>query len=101
MTRALRVAVALLLFSLGPAAAGPGEPAPPAPSEDEVRFEALAETLDRAALDAYADPAVDAIVVIEAEEIGAVAEELLQEGEAALAVELLEQAIALLEPQPE
>jgi hypothetical protein len=92
------LAGALLLLWLGPAAvaADDGDRSLPVPAE-ESRFDALAAELARGTAAARADSTVDEVVVIEAEEIALVAEELLEEGDATLATDLMEQALALLE----
>ncbi|HMB67906.1 MAG TPA: hypothetical protein VKU85_01300 [bacterium] len=78
------------------------DPAPSAPAAPEVRFDGLLPRLEQALSAARADTGFDPVTLIEAEETAAVAEELLQEGEAEIAVQLLEQALALLPaPAPE
>lgn len=104
------VAGALALLALGtPSAApaapasGPPDSASPAPAdpapvvaEAEQRCDLLLVRLEGAIAAARGSSAVDPVALIEAEETAAVAEELLEEGEAEIAVELVEQAIALL-----
>lgn len=97
-------ALALAAFA-GAARSAPGAVAGPAPAEPqapEVRFDLLLPRLETALAAARADTSFDAVALIEAEETATVAEELLEEGEAEVAVRLLEQAIALLpDPIPE
>jgi hypothetical protein len=106
MHRRPRVAVlrALALVVLPAAvAAAPGKPPGPPEAEPalpEVRFEALLPALETSLAAARADTSFDAVTLIEAEETAIVAEELLEEGEAEIAVALLERAIALLPAAP-
>jgi len=97
---------ALAVITLAPGArsdpAEVADPAPSLPDAPEVRFDVLLPRLESALTAARADTAFDAVALIEAEETAAVAEELLEEGEADIAVQLLEEAIALLpDPAPE
>ena len=62
----------------------------------EERYELLTEQLTAALGDLVADPAVDAVLLVELEELRAVAEEILIEGDAETALLLLEEAVALL-----
>jgi hypothetical protein len=94
---------AMAIVALPPAAAAPGKLADPAEAEPPAsaeRFDALLPRLETALTAARADTAFDAVALIEAEETANVAEELLEEGEAEIAVTLLEQAIALLSAPP-
>jgi hypothetical protein len=71
-----------------------------APGSPEVRFDLLLPSLDAGLRAARSATAFDPVTLIEAEETAAVAEELLAEGESEVAVQLLEQAIALLPAPP-
>lgn len=101
MKRGALALVALLLAS--PAASG--APAAPeardaetaAPAAD-ARLAELTGTLE-ALLAIVTAERPDALAIPEAEEMAAVAEELIEEGEADLAGTLLEEAIALLEEE--
>jgi hypothetical protein len=63
--------------------------------ELELRFSALEAALAAARIDACPEGGGE-VRCLEAEALAEVAEELLQEGEAAVAVVLLEEAVALL-----
>ncbi len=62
----------------------------------EERYELLAAELAAALDELMADPAADEVLLVEVEELRAVAEEILIEGDAETAVLLLEEAVALL-----
>ena len=90
-----------VICGTGSAPGAPGPVAAPSPAEPEapeIRFDVLLPRLETALHAARSDAGFDPVALIEAEETAAVAEELLTEGEAGIAVELLEQAIALLPP---
>jgi len=98
--RELLLAAALLLLPSGVASAAPDadSSAPVVPSTPEERFEAMADSLDLALELVRTDPSFDEIAVLEAEEIAGVAEELLEEGDAELAVALMAEALSLVVP---
>lgn len=62
----------------------------------EERYELLAVELTAVLAELMAEPAADAVLLVELEELGAVAEEILIEGDAETAVLLLEEALSLL-----
>ena len=101
MIRALSIAGALLLTT-GSATADPASGADD-PGADEVaiiaagedRYENLLETFEEAVRIAR-ETARDEVDLVEADEIAGIAEEIVAEGDADLAVTLLEEAIALL-----
>lgn len=107
MVARLTAAGAVWALSLGIAAAAPGgvpaagEEASPQRVQAAPSFDDLSEAFSAADTVAAGDPAFDLPVRIEAEEIAEVAEELFAEGDAALAVDLLHEAVALLTPEPE
>jgi hypothetical protein len=63
----------------------------------EERFELLAAELAAALDDLVVDPRADDVLLVELEELGAVAEEIWIEGDVETAVLLLEEALALLQ----
>ncbi len=81
------------------------EPADAAAAPAEVPLEQrcgeLAAALERLAGARRAAAGADSLAVVEAEEIARVADEILAEGDAALAHDLLEEALALLAPERE
>jgi hypothetical protein len=100
---AAALAVLVLISATGAARSAPGPglgPPPGEPETPEILFDLLLPGLEAALRAARAAPAFDPVQLIEAEETAAVAEELLAEGEGEVAVELLEQAIALLPAAP-
>ncbi len=104
MTRAVLLAAALGFVSSGVAGATPsGEPhaspdlAAPNWTTEEREIGMLADQLADGLAAAQQD-GLDGVVLLEAEEIGVIAEELLVEGDAELARSLYEEAIALLGP---
>jgi hypothetical protein len=91
--------VAALALAGCPAAAAPPEPAPedaPPASPEERRYDELVHALETRAAARHARAGGPDVAAIEADEIARVAEELLAEGDADLAVMLLEEALALL-----
>jgi hypothetical protein len=97
--RALGVILALLLPGVGSAE----ETAPSVADsleawipEEERRFAELETSFAAAVAEACAGSAASDVRCIEAETLAEVAEQLLQEGEAALAVEMLQEAVLLL-----
>ena len=92
MIRGIAVIAAVWLLGAGTATAGT-EPAP-APSDAE-RYEELLRTFDDA-VRAASERALDEATLLEAQEIAAIAEELLAEEETGIAVTLLEEAVGLL-----
>lgn len=76
----------------------PGDP----PGEsDEGRFEALADSVETSVALMRENGRADEVLLVEAEALAAVAQEILVEGDLETAVTLLEEAIALLEtPAP-
>lgn len=100
LARELLVIGALLAFPSGVVSAAPDadSTATALAETAEERFEALAASFEIALAEAGADLSFDEIAVLEAEAIAGVAEELLEEGDAELAAELLAEALALLAP---
>jgi hypothetical protein len=99
VSRASRQAL-VALTSLAAAVASGAQPAPPdssaaGPSDLERRFAALESTLAQARAVACAEVAAE-VPCVETDALAEVAEELMQEDEAALAVALLEEALAVL-----
>ncbi|MGQ0721197.1 MAG: hypothetical protein ACT4PE_06445 [Candidatus Eiseniibacteriota bacterium] len=82
--------------SLGADVAGPAGGVDAARTALEHRFSALEAVLAAARLDACPESGGGEVRCLEAEALAEVAEELLQEGEFAVAVVLLEEAVALL-----
>ncbi len=77
----------------------PGDP--PGESEEEGRFEALADSVKTSVAMMRENERADEVLLVEAEALAAVAQEILVEGDLETAVTLLEEAIALLEtPAP-
>jgi hypothetical protein len=70
------------------------------PASASERYEELLSSFDEALLAATTETE-DEVILLEAEEIAAIAEEMSAEGEAGVAVTLLEEAIALLIPPNE
>ena len=87
----------VLVLCLG-AAAVPAAAAEPAAAADslEEQYELLAVELAVARAELIGEPEADEVLLIELEELEAVAEEILIEGDAETAVLLLEEALALL-----
>jgi hypothetical protein len=99
MSRASFALAALLLAAPAFAAAPEVEDVEPAaPAVADEHLAELTGTLE-ALLVVVAAERPDALSIPEAEEMAAVAEELIEEGEADLAGSLLEEAIALLEDE--
>ncbi len=104
--RGARAAAFAFVLSLAAAARGAGAPADsaataPATAADPVERHCgeLAAALERLAAEHRAAAAADSLLVVEAEEIARVADEILAEGDAVLARDLLTEALALLAPE--
>ncbi|MGH2570226.1 MAG: hypothetical protein ACRDGR_03305 [bacterium] len=83
-----------MVWLLGAGAATAGTEPAPAPSNAE-RYEELLRSFEDA-FRAASERALDEATLLEAEEIAAIAEELLAEEETGIAVTLLEEAVLLL-----
>lgn len=101
--RVARAAAFALVLSVAAAARAQGAPADSAaaPAGDPVEQHCgvLAAALERLAAERRAAAGADSLVVVEAEEIARVADEILAEGDAILARDLLTEALALLAPE--
>lgn len=85
----------LWLGAAGTFAAGAEEPVVEEVGGEE-RYELLTAELAAALDDLLVDPQADEVLLVELEELGAVAEEIWIEGDVETAVHLLEEALALL-----
>ncbi len=98
--RALPLALVWVALAAGSASAEPDAPTEPPPdaaiAPEEMRCEELARRFE-ALLAQYAQAPPDEVALVEAQEIGVVADELRAEGDLPSAEALFEEAIALLE----
>jgi hypothetical protein len=92
------IAALAIVWLLGAELALAG-PEPAAAPLHQDRYEELLESFD--ALRVASTEPSDAVTLLEAEEIAAIAEELLAEGEREVAVTLLEEALRLLAARTE
>jgi len=94
--RVVAVVATGFLLGFGSARADP-DPAATAPGQPpDGAYEELLESFDEV-VEVARENAPDELALVEAEEIAVIAEEFFAEGDSELALELLEEAIALLD----
>jgi hypothetical protein len=89
------IAIAAAWIGVSASFAAPEAESPPAVSEE--RFEEIFQKYEARALEMSENSEADEVVLAEAEEIAAVANEMHEEGDLETAISLLEEAIGLLE----